>query len=67
MHCEVLTEIISIQWKIFHRICAKGDRNMAEKMLSNAILFENLQLLLAVTHSLLLRCVLECMLSFLEK
>ncbi|CDW74066.1 serine threonine-protein kinase nek10 [Stylonychia lemnae] len=66
MQCEVLTEIISIIWKVFHRSCGRGDKAIRDKILSQT-LFEDLQLLLAVSHSLLLRCVLESILTFLEK
>jgi hypothetical protein len=66
MLCEVRTEIMSISWKIFHRTCSRGDKTIIDKIVSPQ-LFENLQLLLGTSHSLLLRCVLESLLSFLEK
>ena len=67
MQCEVLTEIISIIWKVFHRITQKGDRQIIQNHFLNEEIFEDLQLLLGIKHNLLLRCVLESLLTFLEK
>lgn len=64
MDCEVLTEIISIIWKTFYRTCK--DKEIQNKIL-NPILFDDLQLLLGCNHNLLLRCVLESLLTFFEK
>lgn len=41
MYCEVLTEIISIIWKVFHRTCSKGDKSISEKFM-NPVLFGDL-------------------------
>lgn len=39
MDCEVLTEIISIIWKVFYRTCK--DKQVSQKILNNQ-LFDNL-------------------------
>jgi len=62
MVSELLTEVISIIWKTFHRTSSDP---RAGQMLSQKLL-EDLQLLLGCKHALLLRCVLECLLTFLE-
>jgi len=41
MHCEVLTEIISIIWKVFHRTTGRGDKTIRDKILSQT-LFDDL-------------------------
>src|SRR3569833_3247583 len=61
MECEVLTEIITIIWKVFLRTCK--DKSDSYKIINNQQL-DDLQLLHGCSHSLLLRCVLECLLTF---
>ena len=65
MQCEIIKEIMTTIWKVFQRMMAK-DRAMADKMVTQS-LFEDLQLLLGVSHSVLLRCVLESLYIFLQK
>jgi flagellar biosynthesis/type III secretory pathway protein FliH len=63
MHCEIIKEIMTTVWKVFQRIFPK-DTQMAEKLV-NQQLYEDLQLLLGVSHAMLLRCVLESLYIFL--
>ena len=61
MHCEIIKEIMTTIWKAFPRLQPPlRDRLVAPQ------LFEDLQLLLGVSHSVLLRCVLESLLVFLQ-
>lgn len=64
MHCEIIKEIMTTLWKMFTRLHPK-DPHSAEKLV-NPSLYEDLQLLLGVSHSVLLRCVLESLYMFLQ-
>jgi hypothetical protein len=63
MQCEIIKEIMTTIWKVFQRLFPK-DRQLADKLV-NQRLFEDLQLLLGVSHAVLLRCVLESLYIFL--
>lgn len=65
MHCEIIKEIMTTIWKVFQRLCPK-DKALADKLVNQQLL-EDLQLLLGVSHSVLLRCVLESLYIFLQK
>jgi len=65
IYCEIIKEIMTTIWKVFQRLLLK-DRVTADKMVNQG-LFEDLQLLLGVSHSVLLRCVLESLYIFLQK
>lgn len=59
MHCEIIKEVMTTIWKAFPRLAGR-DQLVAPQ------LFEDLQLLLGVSHQVLLRCVLESLLVFLQ-
>ncbi len=64
MLSEVITEIITIIWKVFQR--SLGSK-IDSKALINEKLLNDLQLLLGSKHGLLLRCVLESLLTFFDR
>ncbi len=65
MYCEIIKEIMTTIWKCFQRLVPK-DRAVSDKLVTKELL-EDLQLLLGVSHGVLLRCVLESLYIFLQK
>lgn len=63
--CELLTEILSILYKIVSKLSAEHGQLIRDVVVTEVVLNE-LQLLLGVKHNVLLRCSFECILTLFE-
>ena len=63
--CELLTEILSILYKTVNRLDQDRSDLVYQVILTEDVL-NDLQLLLGVRHSVLLRCAFECILTLFE-
>jgi hypothetical protein len=63
--CELLTEVLSILYKIVNKLPAEHGQ-LINEVLVNEVVLNELQLLLSTKHSVLLRCSFECILTLFE-
>jgi len=63
--CELLTEILSIMYKTVNKIPANQSDLVTEDVITESVL-SDMQILLAIRHNVLLRCVFESILTLFE-
>jgi len=63
--CELLTEILSIMYKTVNKIPANQSEMVTEDIITESVL-SDMQILLAIRHNVLLRCVFESILTLFE-
>jgi hypothetical protein len=63
--CELLTETLSILYKVVSRLGSEHAQ-LIQNVIVKEVFLNELQLLLGVKHNVLLRCVFECLLTLFE-